>query len=344
MAQIGKNVPNMPPGFDKDRLFAGIHWFQRWQLFAGVYVPGSHDIESLCECLQLPEDLSGKRVLDVGAWNGCLSFECERRGAREVVALGPEDPAWTGFNRLRQAIRSERTHHVLGSIYNLNPRAIGLFDIVLCCGIIYHLRYPLLGIDNLRRVCNGELFLETHVCDEQLLVEEQGRQRWARLEEAAPSLAGTSVWQFYRFDELFGDTSNWFNPNTTAVIEALESAGFQTQLLERGQRATFRATVKEGIPEFLTLECAESVYYDVISRPLFTLNKPTVPCPPRWTVASRRQIEQFHATGEGREPAEIMALRKPVEPWMPVPPRVRGSGAVAGFAKKMVRRLLRRAG
>ena len=37
----------------------------------------------------MPEDLTGKRVLDIGAWNGCLSFECERRGAREVIALGP---------------------------------------------------------------------------------------------------------------------------------------------------------------------------------------------------------------------------------------------------------------
>src|SRR4051812_24255739 len=30
----------------------------------------------------MPEDLTGKRVLDIGAWDGLFSFEAEKRGAK----------------------------------------------------------------------------------------------------------------------------------------------------------------------------------------------------------------------------------------------------------------------
>src|SRR5262249_61156859 len=36
--------------------------------------------------LQIPDDLSGKTVLDIGAWDGYFSFEFERRGAH-VLAI-----------------------------------------------------------------------------------------------------------------------------------------------------------------------------------------------------------------------------------------------------------------
>src|SRR5215210_1776907 len=37
--------------------------------------------------LQIPGDLSGKSVLDIGAWDGYFSFEFERRGAERVLAI-----------------------------------------------------------------------------------------------------------------------------------------------------------------------------------------------------------------------------------------------------------------
>ena len=37
--------------------------------------------------VQLPADLSGQSVLDIGAWDGFFSFESERRGANRVLAV-----------------------------------------------------------------------------------------------------------------------------------------------------------------------------------------------------------------------------------------------------------------
>ena len=76
-----------------------------------------------CERVQLPADLTGKRVLDIGAWNGGYSFECERRGAAEVVAYSLENPDVTGFNRLK-ALLGSRVRYVQGSVYTLSPERV----------------------------------------------------------------------------------------------------------------------------------------------------------------------------------------------------------------------------
>src|ERR1700684_1122269 len=55
----------------------------------GSVLPGLQSLEHLrwrLGLFGLPEDLRGKRVLDIGAWDGWFSFECERRGA-DVVAV-----------------------------------------------------------------------------------------------------------------------------------------------------------------------------------------------------------------------------------------------------------------
>src|SRR5437870_2253658 len=121
MSWLTRKIPHAPAGFDKDKFFAGSHWHQKWQLFQDLYTPGINSIEEMCDDLQLPKNLSGKRVLDIGAWNGCLSYECERRGAREVIALSPEDPEVTGFNKLGTLLKSRKVHYVRGTVYDLNP-------------------------------------------------------------------------------------------------------------------------------------------------------------------------------------------------------------------------------
>jgi tRNA (mo5U34)-methyltransferase len=254
-----RKAPPAPADFRPEQLTAGsAYWHQRWEIFDGVETPGHNPIAEMCEALRLPDDLSGKRVLDIGAWNGCLSLECERRGAGEVLAIGPENPDVSGFKLLCELAGSTRTRYEYGTVYDLDPDKIGRFDIVLFCGVLYHLRYPMLGIDNLRRVCRGELLIETLICDRTLNRELKGASR-------------LPIWRFYRHDELEGDHSNWFGPNAFAVVQAVESAGFDVQHADAWMlgRGAFRATVKPGLPEFLTEPTIEGVFYDQITAGLY---------------------------------------------------------------------------
>jgi tRNA (mo5U34)-methyltransferase len=118
------SVPEPPPGFCAETLFANTHWHQRWEIYRGVFTPGRNPVAMLCSAAALPTDLTGLRILDIGAWNGCFSFECERRGAREITAYSLEDPDVSGFNRLKSALGS-RVRYVQGSVYELTPDRVG---------------------------------------------------------------------------------------------------------------------------------------------------------------------------------------------------------------------------
>jgi tRNA (mo5U34)-methyltransferase len=200
-----------------------------------------------------------------------MSFECERRNALEVVALGPEDPEATGFTRLQKILKSTRTRYVRGSCYHLDPEKLGFFDIVLFCGVLYHLRYPLLAIDNIRRVATDKVYVETVVMDERPVEyeETEGLERAKSAHALLSGLKKIPVWIFFSGKELEGDFSNWFGPNETAVEQAFQSAGFDiVRCSGHAKRGQFKATVRPGIPEFISDGSAEAYFYPQLLAPL----------------------------------------------------------------------------
>lgn len=257
----------LPNHFDR-AAFDAIHWHQGWEVFPGLVTPGRSVVSEILKWCGVPERLDGRRVLDVGAWNGCASFECERRGAAEVVALSLEKPEWTGFNILKEALGADRTRYVRGTIYNLDPRELGTFDVVLCFGVLYHLRYMVLGIDNLRRVCRGDLFLETHILDHGAIAQDGSET------SLAPNVAEMRLLQFHDRDQLHGDISNWIAPSASALRAIVETAGFAfTHSLISGNRGYFSASATVGLPPFVTQSLDARTYeghlYDAALEPLF---------------------------------------------------------------------------
>jgi tRNA (mo5U34)-methyltransferase len=246
--------PPLPAaGFDAKRTFEGVHWYHDWEIFKGVSTPGRRNVAFICAKAQIPTDLTGKRVLDIGAWHGCFSFECERRGASEVVAYSLENPEVTGFCRLKELLGS-RVKYVQGSVYGLAPEEIGEFDLILFFGVLYHLRYPLLAIDRIRTVSRGDVLIETHTLTSRHLLRSP---LWmiGFLLNLSALFRATPIWRQYKEFELHReDQSNWFGPNVAAVIESFETAGFRAQHLaswEFGARSSFRATAT-ALPSRLT--------------------------------------------------------------------------------------------
>jgi tRNA (mo5U34)-methyltransferase len=242
-----------PEGFDRDLFFAPHRWHQRWEIFHGIFTPGINSVDQICDFIGLPKDLRGLRVLDIGAWNGCFSFECERRGALEVVALSLENSRQSGFLRIREAIGSRVVKYEQSSVYDISPDRLGSFDIVLFLGVLYHLRYPLLAIDKIRPLCEGTVFVETHVIDNHFVVRHENGTSVSTLDKCSEKLTAIPLWRFYKDDELNkGDRSNWFGPNVRGVIEGFETAGFETRLITTwGDRGAFQAISKKPLAESL---------------------------------------------------------------------------------------------
>jgi tRNA (mo5U34)-methyltransferase len=194
---------------------APFRWHQRFEVAPGVFTPGDNDVPWLLAVAQLPEDLTGLSVLDVGTSNGGVCWAAEARGAARVVGVDIPAADHSGFAQIRELLGSS-AEYVQSSIYDL-PELLGgeQFDYVVFWGVLYHLRHPLLALDNLRRLTRGAALIETAVCDHEL-----------------PSrLARRPYVRFYRGGELEANVSNWFAPTIAALLDWCDSSGFRSSVL-----------------------------------------------------------------------------------------------------------------
>src|SRR4051795_2624219 len=65
-------------------------WYHTLEL-PGYTTSGVFDLRGSVGKYGLPDSLEGKRVLEVGTWDGFWAFEMERRGASEVIAIDLDD-------------------------------------------------------------------------------------------------------------------------------------------------------------------------------------------------------------------------------------------------------------
>lgn len=203
------------PSVEEARAFverSSFVWHQRWELVPGFDTPGIHDLPYLFYAAGLPTDLNGRSVLDIGTSNGGAAFLLERAGAGPVVAMDvyPEDRF--GFGATRDFLGSD-VEYIQGTVYALSQLvARRTFDLVIFWGVLYHLRHPLLALDEIRAVLapRGDLSLETAVGNDEV-----------------GSAGDLPVARFYAGDLLAGDASNWFAPTVVCVAEWCRSSGFE---------------------------------------------------------------------------------------------------------------------
>ena len=88
-----------------------IRWFHTIDLGGGLMTPGKDPSGKKLATLGFPADLTGKTVLDIGAWDGFFSFEAERRGASRVLAT--DQFCWGGVaGEARRASSSRDAHSI----------------------------------------------------------------------------------------------------------------------------------------------------------------------------------------------------------------------------------------
>lgn len=186
-------------------------WFHRIDLGNGIVTPGIDDSPRKLEGLHLPADLTGKTVLDIGAYDGFFSFAAERRGAARVLAT--DKVCWNlygmatkgGFDLAKQALGS-RVEEMEIAVEDITPERVGTFDVVMMLGVLYHAEDPFRYVRIASSVCRERLIIETHVDGE---------------DYPRPMMV------FYPGATLNGDTTNWWGPNRAAVQGMLLECGFR---------------------------------------------------------------------------------------------------------------------
>jgi tRNA (mo5U34)-methyltransferase len=171
----------------------------------------------------LPEDLSGKSVLDIGCNGGFYSMEMKRRGAARVLGVD-SDERYLAQARFAAEVMGHDIEFRRCSVYDIG--SLGeRFDLVIFMGVLYHLRHPLLALD----------LIHAHVARDLLLF--QTLQRGAdEVEGVAADYDFKEVEHFDRpgypkmhFIEhrYAGDPTNWWAPNAACSAAMLRSSGFE---------------------------------------------------------------------------------------------------------------------
>jgi tRNA (mo5U34)-methyltransferase len=217
-----------------------IGWYHTQELAPGLVTPGMFDLRPFVSHYGLPDDLSGKRALDVGTFEGFWAFELERRGA-QVTAIdvdriqdldwpprlrpADDDRRGEGFQLAKAALGSS-VERVGVSVYDATPEALGgPFDLVFCGSVLIHLRDPMLALERMAALCRGQL----------VLTEEYSRKLELLPFLSAAEFRGESPW------------STWWRPSSRAWLAMVRTAGFEDERRHARFNMRFR-TMRNTVP------------------------------------------------------------------------------------------------
>ena len=146
------------------RLIQGRPWHHDFEIIPGVRTHGSFDPEESWNRLELPDDLNGVSLADVGASNGYFSFAAHRRGAR-VVAFDfrHKDNSGFGLAQYINGLTDIEHHHV--NVLDVRADQFGTFDIVLALGLLYHIVDPFRALANCADLARDRLLVESYCID-----------------------------------------------------------------------------------------------------------------------------------------------------------------------------------
>jgi tRNA (mo5U34)-methyltransferase len=199
----------------------------------------------------IPDDLTGKTVLDIGCNAGFYSIEMKRRGAARVVGIDSDDRYLAQARYAAEVLGADIEFRNL-SVYDVAQLG-EKFDVVIFMGVLYHLRHPLLALD---------LLYENVVKD--LLIFQSMQRGSAEVEpiKSDYDFWVTDIFENPTFPQLYfiehrysNDPTNWWIPNRACMEAMLRSSGFKitehpeqevyicrrTQLPDKQSRAVYPA-------------------------------------------------------------------------------------------------------
>ena len=193
-----------------------------------------------------PEGAAGKRVVDLGCLEGGYAVELARAGY-DALGIEVRQSNFENCQRVKAGTNLPNLTFACDDVHNLAK--YGVFDVVFCCGLLYHLDAPRKFVDLMAQACRRVAIVDTHVADTQpngefVLSKVTENEGWA------------GRW-FSEFDDSKRHEDKWsawsnqksFWPMKRDLMQGLLQAGFSMVLecptfepyLERTHRATIVA-------------------------------------------------------------------------------------------------------
>lgn len=174
------------------------------------------------------------RILDLGSLEGGLSFEMAREGW-DVTGVEGRPSNFQKAELIRRHFGLENLRFECRDVKTLHENGDGTYDVVLCCGLLYHLDDPFAFLQTLRDITTGGglLFVDTHVAPEDPLAVDGvyashlselttlGRYEGRWFSEPAAGSVRDQQWS-----AVSNERSFW--PSHRSLIRGVYHAGFET--------------------------------------------------------------------------------------------------------------------
>lgn len=180
----------------------------------------------------IPEDLTGKDVIDIGAYDGYFSFVAANRNAHSVLAIDPLQNcsnithSASAFRIARAALDLDEKVAFLHTDLEGRSHDVDMYDISFYFGVLYHVANPLQELKHLHAITREYALIETAIVN-------------------VPMFSKRAMWEFKPGHN--GDNTNMWYPSVSGLREACYAAGFSSleeiYMTPDMQRATFRAAI-----------------------------------------------------------------------------------------------------
>ena len=226
-----------------DRYVRRMSWYHSIELAHGIVTPGLKPLGAIdAEWRSFAlGDLTGRTLLDIGGVDGAYAFRAEAAGAsragvldhylwsidpdaygrlyhaaREAGEVAPaphESDLWDPeglpgkwrIDTARQLLGSQ-VETVLADFMDMDLDPIGVWDVVLYLGVLYHMEDPVRALRRVFSVTGDQAIIETE----------------AVIVTGHPE----PLWRFFPGGELNFDRSNWWAPNLGALLGLVHAVGF----------------------------------------------------------------------------------------------------------------------
>ena len=171
---------------------------------------------------EIPQDLTGATVLDVGCNGGFYSLEMKRRGAERVLGVDVDD-RYLAQARFAAATLGLEIEFMKLSVYDVDSIP-SQFDYVFFMGVFYHLRYPLFALDKVIKKIGHRLIFQTMLRGSENVQQlNEDYHFWNKKIFEQPDFHC----MYFIENSYAGDPTNWWVPNRGAAEAMLRSSGLE---------------------------------------------------------------------------------------------------------------------